>query len=157
MKTGVGFIPGTFPTGLVRNAIAEGLPESGLNWTRNKVNDLFYLYSDGIEAGFPVVKQGNFAVMDYMMENSNYSESEIRVFLYYLLTLANSGEIEKKWLNPKLAAKSSSPIIRAITPANSFSQTVEKTAGAVKWGSIALLALAGIYFLWPVLKRVRKI
>lgn len=154
MKTGIAFMPGTFPTYEVRNAIIDALPTRELDWPRTKVNDLYYLYKDGIEAGYPVPKQGDLSVSKYIKENSNYTESDIRVFLYVLYNLAQAGDISQKWLNIELQDKQS--LIPSIPGTKNITQTVEKTVSAVKWGSIALIIAAGIYFGWPLIRKIRR-
>lgn len=151
MKTdlGIAFIPGTFPTFIVQDAIMRALPESRFEWSRSKVNDLYYLYEAGIKKGFPVVRPQEFDVKKYMMENSAFSENDIRVFLMILYELAQSGEIEQKWWNIDL--QKSQSIIPGLN-----TNIIEKTTSAIKWGSIALLAVGAIYISWPILKKMRR-
>lgn len=154
MKTGIAYIPGTFPTYKILYAIQEALPATKNLWSRKKVNDLYFLYKDGvIEHNYPIVEPGKFGVKDYIIEKSSFSESDIRVFLYVLYELAKAGDIDQKWWNVKLLDDQS--ILKDIIPGD-VSKSLDKFSGAIKWGSIALLAAGALYFAWPLLKKVRN-
>lgn len=150
-QTGVAFLPGTFPTGTVLSAMHEGLPASKDEWTRRKVNDLYYLYETGVkEHGYPIVRPQQFEVKEYMMENSAYPEHEIRVFLYVLMTLAQKGEIQNKWWNIPLQKE------QGFLPAvGDMAKDLDKWAGTIKWGSIALVFGGVLYLTWPYLRALR--
>lgn len=147
MKTGVAFIPGTFPTGAVLAAVKEGLPASAAEWNRSKINDLYFCYKEGVQAGYPIVRENEFSVKKYMIENSNFTESDIRVFLYILYELAKAGDIDQKFWNIELQEKRK--------PVEMF-DFVGKATKAVTWASIAGIFLGGLWFLYPYIKRSRR-
>ena len=152
MTFGIAMIPGTFPTYAVHRAIVDALPESGDQWTREKINDLYYLYKDAVESGQPVYKTGQTGAANYMSKNSNYSDADIRVFLFVLYRLAENGDITQKWWNiPQQEKRSIIPNM----PGKKLEKTVGQVTGAVKWGSIAIVIGIATYFLWPYLKRRR--
>lgn len=144
-------VPFTFPTWPVLNAIKEALPATGDQWNTSKVNELYALYKDAIEAGKPIYKQGQTAALNYMVENSNYPRMDISVFLMTLYNMAQSGEIDQKYWNIPLQEK------RGILPGGgAITDTLDKFTGAIKWGSIALLAAGALYMTWPLLKKMRR-
>jgi len=145
-------IPGTFPTGIMVSAMREALPVSRDDWNRTIVNDLYSLYKMGVQdKGYPIVKPGQFEVMEYMVENSNISENHIRVFLATLYMLAEKGDIELKFWNiPLQAEKGIIPGIKDMT------KNIEKMSSAVKWGSIALIFAGVTYLSWPAIKALRN-
>jgi len=150
MRTGYAFIPGTFPTSTVLDAMKEGLPADKENWSRAKVNDLYFLYKSGVNEGYPIIKPQQFEVKKYIMENSAYTEADIRVFLYVLYTLAQNGDIETKWWNIPLQSE------QGIFPAvGDMAKDLEKWSGAVKWGSIALVFGGVLYLTWPYIQALR--
>lgn len=148
-QIGISFIPGTFPTKTVLYAIREGMPLSETEWNRTKVNDLYYLYKDAIEAGKDIVSPGVWSAGDYMVKNSNFEINEIRVFLSTLYNLAQSGEIEQKWWNIPTQSK------RTVLPAMDagITKNVENVSKIVKWG--AVLAIIGVvsYLAMPLIVR----
>lgn len=149
-KVGWAFLPGTFPTGTVLDAVKEGLPLDKENWSRAKVNDLYFLYKSGVEDGLPIVRPGEFEVKKYIMEKSAYSENDIRSFLYVLYTLAQNGDIETKWWNIPLQKE------QGLLPSvGDMAKDLDKWAGTIKWGSIALIFAGTLYLTWPYIRALR--
>jgi len=151
MKTGFAFLPGTFPTGIVLDAIEEALPTQ-TDWTRRKINDLYTLYKEGIKSGLPRYEKGQTEILSYMRKNSNYSDTDIRVFPYILFLLVEKGDIDQKWWDIKL--QSSRGIKKALTDLDP-SKNIFKTINNVKWIGIVALGGVAIYFSWPILKKLR--
>lgn len=156
MKTGLGiaFIPGTFPTGVMLDAVQAALPATAVDWDRGKINDLYFAYKDGVNAGEPIVRPGEFGVKNYMMEQTNFTESDIRVFLMVLYTLAESGRIDQQYWNIPLQEKSILTKVTALP--EQYIKTADKMAGAIKWGSILALGGIGLYFAWPLIKKIKR-
>lgn len=150
MKTGIAAIPGTFPTQKVLNAIYLGMPASANKWSRRKVNDLYFLYKEGVQAGYPIADEGQFKIAEYMSKNSNYSATDIRVFLYMLYDLAKTGEIAQKFWNIPLQES------RTVIPDVFTSKTIDKVSGLVKWVSISALTLGVLYIALPLIGQVKN-
>ena len=142
-------IPGTFPTNTVLDSLRENAGIS-IEWNKTKVENLYDLYLDAIQAGEPVYQQGQIGALAYIEKNSNYPHNEISVFLYMLGHLASTGDIDVKYWNIPLQEK------RSILPGAGLQKSVDKMSDAVKWGSIALMVGAGIYFSWPFIKKFRR-
>ena len=149
-RTGWAYLPGTFPTGRVLDAVQEGLPTQKDEWSRTKINDLYYLYKSGVNEGNPIVRPGEFDVKQYIMNNSSYTENDVRTFLYILYELAQSGDIETKWWNIPLQKE------QGILPAvGDMAKDLDKWAGTIKWGSMALIFGGVLYLTWPYIKALR--
>ena len=104
-----------------------------------------------MEKGFPIVRPGQFDVMEYMLDNSNFTESDIRVFLATLYMLAERGDIDIKFWNISLQDE------KGIIPnVKDMAKDLEKWSGAVKWGSIALIFAGTMYLTWPYIRALRK-
>lgn len=143
-------IPFTFPTNKVLNAIQESLPVSAENWTKLQIDDMYALYLDAVKDGKPIYNPPkDIEAKQYMINNSNYSDSDIRVFLYMLYTLAKDGKIDQKYWNIELQEKRGLPGLN-------LDKNITQITGAVKWGSIALVAGAALYLLWPYIKKRRR-
>ena len=144
-------MPGSFPTKTVLYAIREALPVSHTEWNRTKVNDLYFLYKDAIDAGKDVVSPGNSSARDYMIKNSNFDVNEIRVFLFTLYDLAQNGEIEQKWWN--IPTQENRTVLTAMD--SGITKNVKNVSRIVKWGTV--LAILGVvsYVALPLIRRKR--
>ena len=154
---GFAFIPGTFPTGTVLYKIREGLPTQKDNWSRKKINDLYHLYKTGIESGIPIYKAGQTKILTYMRDNSNYTDAETRVFAWMLYTLVKKGIINKKYWDIKL--QSQTGIKATVNKALSDilpTADIEKITKSIKVVGVISLVGVGLYFAWPILKKIKK-
>lgn len=149
-QTGWAYLPGTFPTSDVLNAVKEALPASAGQWSRTKINDLYFLYKQGVNEGLPIVRPGEFETKDYIMKNSSYSENDVRVFLVTLYLLSQKGDIESKWWNIPLQKEQG-----LIPSISDMAEDLDKWAGTIKWGSIALIFAGTLYLTWPYIKALR--
>ena len=113
---------------------------------------MYWLYRAAIlEAKLPVYKKGQTKALDYLVEHSNFTRVDCRIFLYILSELAASGDIDVKWWNIDLQSKKG-----AITSIKSVSTTIDKWRKTAQWGSIAVLSVVGLYLAWPYITAYRR-
>ena len=150
-KLGVAFLPGTFPTGDVLFTIQKSLPMTADEWNRTKVNDMYFRYKEAIrEKGYKAYSPPDeIAVKQYIIDNTNYSEADIRVFLFTLFKLAGTGDLNQKWWNPTLQKDISDIKLPGIPDPTDYLKQL-------KW--VGLIALGGVflYFSWPFLMGMRR-
>jgi hypothetical protein len=156
LPMGVGGIPGTFPTGAVRDWLLEW--SSSFAWSRTIVNDLFRWYKEAVQveklaSWLPGSAGGNKTkTVEYIHEKTGIALPQIRSFLVALVTLSKKGEIDNKWLSIEKATSSD-----YISKISDFTTSYVKY---VKWIGIAGVGVAALYFLSPIIKatfRKRKI
>ena len=142
-------IPGTFPSKTMLKAL-EIQAGATMDWNIRKVENLYDFYLEAIKAGNPVYGPGKTGSVDYILKNSNYTISEVRSFLVVLYQLAKEGIVDVKYWNVPLQET------RSDNPIKNYFSSIDKISGAVKWGSIALVAGTALYFTWPFIKKWRK-
>ena len=152
-KMGIWGLPGTFPTGTVLDAIKKSDPDgvAGIDWTRQKVNDIYFWYKEGIDKGQKPWTMQERGIASYISENTNYSQSDTNSFGFAVHQLAQAGEIPVEYwsgVRPEAA-----PQIADVLPDQKIFLTYAKT---VKWVAIAGIVGVGLYFAWPVLTAGRK-
>lgn len=147
---GIGGIPGTFPTGKVKDYLNDW--GSGDVWTRVLVNDLYRWYKEAVQVkGLPnyIPGSGNkLPTMEFIKANTGQKIYTIQEYLEALQTLAKSGEIDNKWLS--ITKPESSRILP------DFPDIAEKAAKSIKWVGIGVASLAALYFLGPMIKKRRQ-
>ena len=163
-QMGVWGLPGTFPTNIMLEYIMDNFPHLWKDeWTRQKVNDIYFAYKQGLQSGDYVPwGQGtgtqNADLVQYLANTSGHAEKDVRLWLMGLKTKVESGEIASEFLTQN--AVSTTPgqtISTAIAkPFKSLGEFTEGTAKTVKWIGILAIIGIGLYFSWPVLKKIRK-
>lgn len=145
-------LPGTFPTGAVKRAIQDNVPSQAGEWNRNKVNDLYLLYKDGIQDGMKPYQQGQTGILTWMRSRTNVPDAQVSMFLYTLYTLAQDGRIDQQYWDIQIQEE------RAILPniIPDIPGTITKTLSTVKWVSIAAVVLVGGYYALPFFKKMTK-
>jgi len=151
-KMGVYGLPGTFPTSTVLKAVLKSDPEQlTTQWTRQKINDMYYWYMEGIKKGLEPWSMQNGQVASYISEHTNFSTSDSNTFGFALENLSRTGEIGVEYYTGDVP--STQPQISNILPETGSLLTYAKT---IKWVAIGGIVLVGVYFTWPVLNAGRK-
>ena len=155
MSMGVGGIPGTFPTGVVKGYLQEYY--SRFDWTRTIINDLFKWYREAIQVeglapwiqGMPGNKT---ATKEYIALKTGVRADVVAAFLVALGTLAKNGEIENKWV----------AVLKPTTDKNILDKTTDVFKKAVSITKPIMVTVtvvgiaAGLYFLSPAIKGIFK-
>lgn len=145
-KLGVWGIPGTFPTLWMGQAI-EAI--SGQDWTRSKINRLYYWYKEAItKHGLRPFEEGNEEIGQWIAENSEYELNDVRIFMYVLLQEVKAEKIDIYFWNFKEPSTSIVNLAKDLDPKNIFNKFL--------W--IAGISVAGLA-LWyggPIIARQFK-
>ena len=140
-----------FPAQAVLAEMKRTLPILAANWHIEKIQNLYDLYKTGaVKVGIYNPPQ-KIEVKNWIIKNSNFPEVEVRAFLYTLWNMAKTGMIDAEYWN--IAQQKTPAIIRA---AKGIPETVESISKSVKWiGIIAIIGI-GLYFTWPILRKIRN-
>lgn len=155
MSMGVGGIPGTFPTGKVKDWLEEYYAR--FEWTRTIVNDFFAWYKEavqveGLTPWIQTVKGDKTATAQYIANKTGSDIKLVRAFLVGLSTLAKNGIIDNKW----------AAVSKPTTQRNILEKTgdvLTKHTGTAKkvMTTVTVLGVAvSLYYLSPIIKRVFK-
>lgn len=149
---GVYGMPGTFPTAIVLEAVKKFDPgEKTTEWTRSKVNDIYYWYAEGLKKGQKPWSTEDRGIAAYISEHTTFSQSDTNTFGFTILHLSRSGDVPIKFYTG--IAPSTQPQISNIIPDSSQLMQYAKT---IKWVSVAGVVAVVVYFSWPVLVVGRK-
>lgn len=149
---GIFGMPGTFPTQKVLEGILKSDPDQvASRWTRTKVNDMWYWYSQGLKKGYEPWEMQNRGIATYISENTNFSDSDANMFGFNLWSLVKEGKISNEWHTGTVP--STQPQLSNIIPNTDSLMTYAKT---VKWVAILGVVGIGVYFAWPALMAGRK-
>lgn len=147
---GIWGIPGTFPTGVVLEAIKKSDPDERVSkWTRDKVNDVYYWYKEGIKQGHEPWTNENRQIANFITEHTKFSLSDTNLFGWTLETLAKSGKIKNEFYTIDIPSTAKINLLPN-------SDTLEKYANSIKWVAIAGIMGVVVYFTWPILMKGRK-
>lgn len=150
---GIWGLPGTFPTGKVLDAIQKFDPTGMVTqWTRDKVNDIYFWYKEGVREGHKPWTNEEKGIANYISEHTKYSTSDTNTFCYALKNLAMTGEIQNEYYTvdiPNTAKISNLPFV----PSGS---ELKNIANTIKWVAILGVVGVGLYFTWPVLSKGRS-
>ncbi len=144
-RMGLWGIPGTFPTGLVFGEVVKsvgGIESAEFeNWSRDKVNNIFYAYKKGVRDGIYEIYP-NADIVDQLSADLKLSVGDVRKVLFAMLTLVKSGDINPYFLN---FSKSSDNPFEEMLPnlGNWFDKyftSIKWVAGAVIVGGLAYIS-----------------
>lgn len=156
VKMGIAAVPLTFPTLTVGNYIYDQYYAGTRDWdyTNQMIDNMWYWYKQGINSGLKPYGQGGGAIKNYIVENSGYEARKVILFCAALKALSESGRIDPYYYNVRSASTSPASTVRAavdtVTALPKESLKIFKTAG------IILIVGAGIYFLYPWLKKMKR-
>lgn len=175
-RLGVYGLPGTFPTDVIQSFMWENYGPGALPWTegffwtdagrafdrrwsRDKINDMYRDYVSLVESGIAPWPQG-MAKLTAGMIAEGWTKADSILFLDALEKSVKAGTIKKDYLlepsegptieTAKKIVKAPGKILEAGTDA------IAKSAGAIKWVSIAALIGVTLYFSWPLLQKARR-
>lgn len=98
-KLGVWGVPGTFPTSWIGRVLYR---DAGQLWDRSKINRLYFWYKEGVEKnGLPPYDEGQTEIVNWMAENSEYTENDIKIFLVVLRNEVLKEKVDLYFLNFK--------------------------------------------------------
>ena len=138
-------IPGTFPTGEVKERLQEYYASG--NWTREKVNQFYDSYRDAVKIhGQPIYDRGQVGVKYFIEQNTNYPLDEITAFLQTIYDLSAEGKIDSRFWDIN-QQKDLIPDVGG---------NLENILKNVKWIGVLAIVGVGIYFAWPFLKRATR-
>ncbi len=150
-KMGIYYIPGTFPTGTVLYALKQfDTAKVTTEWTRQKVNDIYYWYMEGIKKGHSPWKMDDGGIASYISEHTNFSTSDTNSFGFVLENLSRTGKIGMEYYTGNVPT--TQPQLSKIIESHPFLQY----AKTIKWVAIGGIVLVGVYFTWPILTAGRK-
>lgn len=151
-RMGIYGIPGTFPTGIVLEAVQKFDP-TGIStvWTRDKVNDVYFWYKQGIKEGHKPWTNEDKGIANFISEHTKFSTSDTNIFGYTLKRLAIEGKIKNEFytIDIPASAQFDVPFLPSQTQLTEYAKTI-------KW--VAIFGIVGVlvYFTWPVLSKGRK-
>lgn len=146
--------PLAFPSGRIINWMWDNVPSTAQKWNQDMIQDMYALYSKGIENGLPIFKKGQAQIIQYILGNSNFQPADVRLFCYALMQLAQNGQISTKWYNPAVQIRKN--VIEQASTALGPKGPLNKTLSNIKW--IGILALSGIalYYSFPLINTIRR-
>lgn len=149
---GIYGIPFTFPTSTVKNYLNNTVPQ--IEWTRSLINDIYESYKKGIltQNYKPYLWEDSegihFAIREFIVNDTGIDEVTIASVLIAIKELAGKGEIDNQYWNIQKQQEG--------FQASNVVDFIKKQQNVVKWGSIAVLVLIGLWFGWPIIKNFRK-
>ncbi len=152
-KLGTWGLPGTFPTGKVKSHLNETTP--GWDWTRKIINDIYQSYKKAIlEKGYkPYLwkdAQGtHFEVRDFIVQDTGIDEILVASVLIAIYELAQAGEIPNQYWNIVKQKEATAGL-------PDIADLFKRYTTTLKWGSILALVSIGLWFSWPVIKKIRQ-
>ena len=150
-QMGVAFVPLTFPTSTMLGLLRAADPhEVATRWTRQKVNDMYNWYKEGISKGISPYTSENTEIANYISEHTSFSANESQQFAWTLWKGVLNGKIASKYY---VAETPQTSLIEMPIGVNKFVYTYLNT---LKWVSIAGIIGVGLYFSWPLLVTGRK-
>lgn len=149
---GIWGIPGSFPTGKVRDYLENNYAVTGWTWTRRMVNDLYYWYLDALDKGKPIFVPGKQPEAGlYMAEKSKVEKRFVFLFLLGLRNIALKGLIPNKWYTDVIPDSAQE---RADFGIEDFIKNVKVI---LAWSGIILVGGTGLYVTWPLIMKGRKV
>lgn len=150
---GIWGIPGTFPTGIVLERIKKSDPyEMASKWTRDKVNDIYFWYKEGIKEGHKPWTNEEKQIASFISEHTSFSIGDTNLFGWSLQQLAVAGEIKNEYYTIEIPSTAQLPDIPFIPSQTQLLQY----AKTIKWLAIAGIVGVVVYFTYPVLSKGRK-
>lgn len=163
-RTGIAFIPFTFPTAKVRTRVWEGYDRvDKWNLPLKTVQSVYDWYKQGVTVdGKGVWQEGNKEILPYIEQKSQLEHIVVASVLLAIKKMAQEGEIDSYYFSfekpetsvteriRKTVKKSGETIKKAVTEPG----TVLKN---VKWIGVIAIVGVGLYLSWPLLNRGRKL
>jgi len=149
---GIWGIPGTFPTGKVLDRILKSDPgEIASKWTRDKVNDIYFWYKEGVKQGHKPWSNEDRQIANFITEHTKFSIGDTNMFGWVVFTMARDGELENQYYTVDIPQTAKFPEIPFL-PSRS---DVLKYANIIKWVGISGIVGVVVYFSWPLLAKGR--
>lgn len=146
-----------FPAKKVTWKAGEGQP-AATGFSVKMSEDIYTSYRKAIlENGYaPYLwkdEQGNIhhEVKYFVMQDTGFNEFEVTAVLKAIHDLAKDGDIENKFWNVEKQKE-----LPAIPGLASMQELFSQYGKTVKYVSIAVIILFGLYMGWPIIKKIRK-
>lgn len=150
-KLGIYGLPFSFPTGVMVEAMIELDPRNKDVFSRKKINDLYFIYQEGIKEGLAPFPKNKLEIKYWMVKEYDLQEHIVTAFLMALKESVDAGKIQNRYLTGKVAEGSTPSIIDKLKLPD-----LDKLTGTVKFVSIVGVVGIGLYFTWPLLLKLRK-
>ena len=156
LQTGVGGIPGTFPTNQMVKAMYVTLPGAErFRFTRQWVNSIWFAYKDAIlNKNMTPWPAGGTEVTNMVASNSGKTAGDVRLWFVTLKREIEDGKISPWYLNFE---KENAPLIARVSDA--FRDIGKKAGEQFSFLKLLTIGLTGAFILYAgsqILKDIKK-